>query len=327
MRNPVHAALMLVVTLVSVAVFFLQNDAPLLAAVQIIVYAGAIVVLFLFVIMLLGVDRADTLHDPRALPAADRARASVRSCSPSCCSSVVTPWATGAKARRSPLGARWCHATLGNNIERVRARLCSPTSSGRSSSPPRCSCSRSSARSCSARRSGEQVRGHAGARAREPGRRRADAVRITDTYYLVLASMIFTIGAVGVLTRRSVLVMFMCVELMLNAVNLTFVAFAKQAQRHQRSGDRVLHPHRRRRRGGGRPRDHRGHLPHPSGRHRRRPRPAARPSQRQAPLVTARDLLDLIWIVPALPLLGAARAAALRQAHRRAGRRLDRHRR
>ena len=51
-------------------------------------------------------------------------------------------------------------------------------------------------------------------------------MRITDTYYLVLASMLFTIGAVGVLTRRSVLVMFMCVELMLNAVNLTFVAFA-----------------------------------------------------------------------------------------------------
>ena len=53
-------------------------------------------------------------------------------------------------------------------------------------------------------------------------------MRITDTYYLVLASMIFTIGAVGVLTRRNVLVMFMCVELMLNAVNLTFVAFANK---------------------------------------------------------------------------------------------------
>src|SRR6187397_2420066 len=62
MRNPVHAALMLVVTLVSVAVFFLKNDAPLLAAVQIIVYAGAIVVLFLFVIMLLGVDKAESLR-------------------------------------------------------------------------------------------------------------------------------------------------------------------------------------------------------------------------------------------------------------------------
>jgi NADH-quinone oxidoreductase subunit K len=51
---------------------------------------------------------------------------------------------------------------------------------------------------------------------------------ITDTYYLVVAAVIFTIGAVGVLVRRNVLVMFMCVELMLNAVNLTFVAFANR---------------------------------------------------------------------------------------------------
>ena len=63
-RNPVHSALFLVLTLVSVAVFFLQEDAALLAAVQIIVYASAIVVLFLFVIMLLGVDREEALEDP-----------------------------------------------------------------------------------------------------------------------------------------------------------------------------------------------------------------------------------------------------------------------
>jgi NADH-quinone oxidoreductase subunit J len=63
-RNPVHSALLLVVTLVSVAVFFIMQDADLLAAVQIIVYAGAIVVLFLFVIMLLGVDRRESLREP-----------------------------------------------------------------------------------------------------------------------------------------------------------------------------------------------------------------------------------------------------------------------
>jgi NADH-quinone oxidoreductase subunit K len=51
---------------------------------------------------------------------------------------------------------------------------------------------------------------------------------VTDSYYLVLASLIFTIGAIGLLVRRNVIVMFMCVELMLNAVNLTFVAFAHQ---------------------------------------------------------------------------------------------------
>ncbi len=51
--------------------------------------------------------------------------------------------------------------------------------------------------------------------------------QITDTYYLVLAAGLFSIGAVGVLVRRNVLVMFMSIELMLNAVNLTFVSFAK----------------------------------------------------------------------------------------------------
>jgi NADH-quinone oxidoreductase subunit K len=54
------------------------------------------------------------------------------------------------------------------------------------------------------------------------------ALTITPSYYLVLAAGIFTIGAVGVLVRRNVIVMFMSVELMLNAVNLTFVTFARE---------------------------------------------------------------------------------------------------
>ncbi len=60
--NPVHAALSLVGTLFGIAVLFVAQEANFLAAVQVIVYAGAIVVLFLFVIMLLGVDRADNLR-------------------------------------------------------------------------------------------------------------------------------------------------------------------------------------------------------------------------------------------------------------------------
>ena len=60
-RNPVHAALFLVQTLFGVAVLFVLLEATFLAAVQVMVYAGAIVILFLFVIMLLGVDRADDL--------------------------------------------------------------------------------------------------------------------------------------------------------------------------------------------------------------------------------------------------------------------------
>ena len=51
-------------------------------------------------------------------------------------------------------------------------------------------------------------------------------MEVTDTWYLVLAAVLFTIGAVGLLVRRNPLIMFMCVELMLNAVNLTFVSYA-----------------------------------------------------------------------------------------------------
>lgn len=52
------------------------------------------------------------------------------------------------------------------------------------------------------------------------------AMDITPTYYLILAAMLFTIGGVGLLVRKNTLVMFMCIELMLNAANLTFVAYA-----------------------------------------------------------------------------------------------------
>lgn len=56
-RHPVHSALYLVLTFFGLSMFYLQLQAPFLAAVQIIVYAGAIMILFLFVIMLLGEDK------------------------------------------------------------------------------------------------------------------------------------------------------------------------------------------------------------------------------------------------------------------------------
>ena len=64
-RHPIHSALMLIQALFGVAVLFVAQQADFLAAVQVIVYAGAIVVLFLFVIMLVGVDREESIeHDP-----------------------------------------------------------------------------------------------------------------------------------------------------------------------------------------------------------------------------------------------------------------------
>ncbi|MCW2583910.1 MAG: nuoK [Klenkia sp.] len=50
---------------------------------------------------------------------------------------------------------------------------------------------------------------------------------MTIANYLVLAAVLFTIGAVGVLVRRNAIVVFMCIELMLNSVNLTLVTFAR----------------------------------------------------------------------------------------------------
>lgn len=61
-RNAVHAALSLVATLFGIAVLFIEQHAYFLAAVQVVVYAGAIVVLFLFVIMFLGVDKSKHPH-------------------------------------------------------------------------------------------------------------------------------------------------------------------------------------------------------------------------------------------------------------------------
>lgn len=51
---------------------------------------------------------------------------------------------------------------------------------------------------------------------------------VPTTYYLLLAAIIFTIGALGVLVRRNALIIFMCVEMMLNSVNLTLLALAQR---------------------------------------------------------------------------------------------------
>ena len=49
-------------------------------------------------------------------------------------------------------------------------------------------------------------------------------------YYLIVSGILFSIGTIGVLTRRNAIVIFMCIELMLNSVNLTFIAFSRYLQ-------------------------------------------------------------------------------------------------
>ena len=52
---------------------------------------------------------------------------------------------------------------------------------------------------------------------------------VPTSHYLVLAAVLFAIGLTGVVARRNALIVFMCIELMLNAANLTFLAFARQS--------------------------------------------------------------------------------------------------
>jgi NADH-quinone oxidoreductase subunit J len=120
-RNPVHCALLLVVTLVAVAIFFLLQEAQLVAAVQIIVYAGAIVVLFLFVIMLLGVDKDESLRDPIPYqrPAAVALGAILLA---EIFVLAGRTWATGATSVRGSVGRRVDGQDLGN-IQRVARTL------------------------------------------------------------------------------------------------------------------------------------------------------------------------------------------------------------
>jgi len=61
--NPVHGALGLMATMLSSAVFYVVNSGHFIAAVQVVVYAGAVMTLFLFVIMLIGVDQAENLEE------------------------------------------------------------------------------------------------------------------------------------------------------------------------------------------------------------------------------------------------------------------------
>jgi NADH-quinone oxidoreductase subunit J len=102
--NPVHSALMLILTLFSVAVLFVAQEVHFLAAVQVIVYAGAIVVLFLFVIMLLGVDRFEDIRRERLK--GQRPLAFVAGL---CVLAAVlvlarTEWVSGAKSVAGPAG-------------------------------------------------------------------------------------------------------------------------------------------------------------------------------------------------------------------------------
>ena len=284
-RNPVHAALSLVLTLIGIAILFIEQDADFLAAVQIIVYAGAIVVLFLFVIMFLGVDRRESIEveplkgqRPLAFLLVVLALGGIFALA------INADWVTGAHAvagstanghtnvyqlgqsvfttylfafeataallviavvgavflARRPSGPTDERARDGRSRARWGARRRGGGGRGRPNGRP-ISDWPISGRPISGRpiggrpisdwpigdwrsRPGTRRRGRVGTGRRERGGRK---VSLAPGWYLGLAAVLFAIGAIGLLVRRNVLVMFMCIELMLNAANLTFVTFSR----------------------------------------------------------------------------------------------------
>ena len=130
--NPVHAALSLILTLFGVAVMFVAQNAHFLAAVQVIVYAGAIVVLFLFVIMLLGVARSEDLStEPFQV---QRPLAAIVGLGLVGLVVVLVGtarrWRTALRAIRGSRGQR----STANSCSRMRSTICCQVSSGSSHS-------------------------------------------------------------------------------------------------------------------------------------------------------------------------------------------------
>ena len=259
MSNPVHAAMSLVLTLFGVAVHFVAMEAHFLAAVQVIVYAGAIVVLFLFVIMLLGVDRADDLQiepfpiqRPLALVVGvgtiGLVAAAILRAKDSVDREVALESSGDSNIRLLARNLFQDHvfAFELTSVLLIVAVAGTVVMTRKPRHPEH-------------------------APTTEQGRRVIAAYVPTSTWYLLLAAALFGIGATGLLVRRNPLVMFMCIELMLNAANLTFVALRDADRRHQRPDVGVLRPRRGGRRGRRRPRHHRVDPAPPAGRDRRRP--------------------------------------------------------
>jgi NADH-quinone oxidoreductase subunit J len=115
-RKPVHSALCLAAVMISLAVQYAAQDAPFLFVVQIIVYTGAILMLFLFVLMLVGVDAADSLVETIR---GQRVWAVVAGVG----FGLLLVFAVGNAVVGSPLGLTTANSDYGGNVQGVAAQL------------------------------------------------------------------------------------------------------------------------------------------------------------------------------------------------------------
>ena len=262
----VYSAMFLASTMIALAVLYIAQDALFLGIVQVVVYTGAVMMLFLFVVMLIGVDLSESLVETirgQRIAAivigvgfgvlliagignvsvagfTGLAQANANGNVQGLAALIFTKylWAfelTGALLITAALGAmvlahreRWerrktQRELADGTVPARRARrphcpipVCTPGTTP-STCPRVCPTERDrrcqSVPSCTT----------------NPSRCRptAGTVTMNPDNYLYLSALLFTVGAAGVLLRRNAIVMFMCVELMLNAANLAFVAFSR----------------------------------------------------------------------------------------------------
>ena len=278
-RKAVHSALWIALTMINLAVLYVANSAPFLGMVQVIVYTGAVMMLFLFVLMVVGVDSSDSLIETIK---GQRLASILLTLG----LGILLVWGVGSGlAESTTVGLDAANEADGGNVEGIANLIFTryllvfeltsallitaamgamvlahrerwkPHATQRDLSVARFSggghpgnlpnpgvyarhnavdtpallpdggtldISVPGPRACSRRR--------AAARPSRPGRRRADhggQERMNPSNYVVLSAILFSIGAVGVLVRRNAIVVFMSVELMLNASNLAFVSFAR----------------------------------------------------------------------------------------------------
>ncbi len=200
-RNPMHSVMLLITSFGALAGLYILLDAPFTAVTQIIIYAGAIMVLFLFVVMLLNVPR----EEPVPATAAGLLRPTTLRIGAVLSVLLAARSGVGAVAARADLvraGRRGRDRRFGR-ADRLRA----------------------------VHRSRVRVRGHldpdpgGDGRGGRPGAE--GALMVPLNYYLILSALLFSIGTAGVFLRRNLITVLLSIEIMLNAVNLTFVAVGR----------------------------------------------------------------------------------------------------
>ncbi len=213
-RNPVYSVLLLIASFGALSGLYVLLEAPFVAVTQIIVYAGAIMVLFLFVVMLLNAPQEDTEEDIERLRTVAGAPARLRGGPMKAGAVLAAAFAVELLWALNRSGGDWgpfeppavsSVATIGQVLFtdykfafEVTSVLILVAMVGAV---------------VLARREGPPPAGRG-------------LVPSLD-HYLVLSAILFAIGTVGVFVRRNLITILLSIEIMLNAVNLTFVAFGR----------------------------------------------------------------------------------------------------